>query len=154
MTNHLFIFSEGVWLGEGKIHLNMLEEELVFFARWKVGGNDDKSGIECSQEIQVKGLSDIMTNRFLLSDFSPGTFSIVMENHAVGKVQGKGIISDDKIGWEFRVKEIGFEGFEFYEKKSDDLYSVHGEFSTSDDLRTTIHGKIWRQTNPKTGEET
>jgi hypothetical protein len=152
MMNHLFIFSEGIWLGEGKIYLNMLEEELVFFTRWKVERKTLEDYIECTQEIQVKGLSDTMTNRFILSDFSPTSFSILMENHAVGKVDGKGMISPDRLGWEFRVKEIGFEGFEFYEKKNEELYSVHGEFSTSDDLRTTIHGKIWRQLNQKTGE--
>ena len=152
--NHLFIFSEGVWLGEGKIYLNMLEEELVFFTRWKVEGKDPDGCIKCTQEIQVKGLSDIMINHFVLSDFSTTSFAILMENHAVGKVDGTGVISSDRLGWEFRVKEIGFEGFEFYEKKSDDLYSVHGEFSTSDDLRTTIRGKIWRQLTEKTGENT
>jgi hypothetical protein len=152
--DHLFIFSEGIWLGEGKIYLNMLEEELVFFTRWKVERKGPDGCIECTQEIQVKGLSDIMINHFVLSNFSATSFSILMENHAVGKVDGTGVISSDRLGWEFRVKEIGFEGFEFYEKKSEDLYSVHGEFSTSDDLRTTIRGKIWRQLNEKTGENT
>jgi len=150
-NHHLFIFSEGIWLGEGKIQLNMLEEELVFFTRWTVRSREGENPIECTQEIQVKGLSDVMTNHFLLSEFSLSSFSVVMENHAVGKVSGKGILCEDKIGWEFRVKEIGFEGFEFYEKKTDDSYIVHGEFATSDELRTTIRGKIWRQVSAKEG---
>lgn len=151
MKGHLFIFSEGVWLGEGKIKLNMLEEELVFFTRWIVRYRENNDPIECTQEIQVKGLSDLMTNHFILTDFSQNDFSVVMENHAVGKVSGKGILNEDRIGWEFRVKEIGFEGFEFYEKKSDDSYIVHGEFATSDELRTTIQGRIWRQASGKEG---
>ena len=109
MVNHLFIFSEGIWLGEGKIYLNMLEEELVFFTRWKVERKTLENYIECTQEIQVKGLSDTMTNRFILSEFSQASFSILMENHAVGKVSGKGMVNADRLGWEFRVKEIGFE---------------------------------------------
>jgi hypothetical protein len=129
----------------------MLEEELVFFTRWTVRSREGNGPVECTQEIQVKGLSDVMTNHFILSDFSLVDFSVVMENHAVGKVSGKGILNEHRVGWEFRVKEIGFEGFEFYEKKSDETYSVHGEFATSDELRTTIRGKIWRQVSSKEG---
>jgi hypothetical protein len=147
MSSHLFILTPGCWLGEGKICLNKIEEELIFFTRWKVG--EKESGqIECIQEIQVKGLSDIMTNHFFFAEFSLQGFSVLMENHAVGKVAGKGFIRPDRVGWEFRAKEIGFEGFEFYEKESDELYHVHGEFSTSDggdELRTAIKGKLWRK---------
>ena len=145
MEKHSFIFSPGNWLGEGTIRLSMIEEDLVFFTRWKILEKDSSGCMECIQEIQVKGLSDIMINHFFLSEFSPLSFSILMENHAVGKVEGTGIINPAMVGWEFRAPEIGFEGFEFYERKTDELYHVHGEFSTNEDLRTTIHGKIWRQ---------
>ncbi len=145
MEKHLFLFSPGTWLGEGKIHLNMVEEELVFFTRWKIQEKNAEGCIECTQEIQVKGLSDIMINQFMFFDITPFEFHLGMENYAVGKVSGKGFIKEDKIGWEFRVKETGFEGFEFYEKQTRELYHMHGEFSTPDDLRTKISGKIWRQ---------
>ena len=148
MENHSFIFSPGNWLGEGKIHLSMLEEALVFFMRWRVLEKDSGGCIECIQELQVKGLSDVMVNHFFFSEFSSISFSVLMENHAIGKVEGTGIINTSMIGWEFRLPEIGFEGFEFYEKQADELYHVHGEFSTNEDLRTTIHGKIWRQMAP------
>lgn len=149
MGNHHFIFAPGRWLGEGKIQLNMVEEELAFFTRWKIEERSSDGLIECTQEIQVKGLSDVMINQFLFSDLQPALFSLLMENYAVGKVQGKGFVGDKVLGWEFRVKEIGFEGYEFYEKQSEELYNMHGEFCTSDDLRTAIHGRIWRQ---KVGE--
>ena len=52
MIKHDFIFSPGKWLGEGKIQLNMVDEDLVFFTRWKV--EEETNGeIECVQEIQV-----------------------------------------------------------------------------------------------------
>ena len=35
---------------------------------------------------------------------------------------GNGIINDKVIAWEFRVEDLGFEGFEFYEKQSDNSY--------------------------------
>jgi hypothetical protein len=149
VIKHGFIFSPGKWLGEGKIQLNMVDEDLAFYTRWKV--EEEENGIiECTQEIQVKGLSDIMMNHFIFSDITPDSFSVVMENYAVGKVAGKGFINDNKIGWEFRVEEIGFEGFEFYEKQEDDLYHVHGEFSTQEDLRTAVLGKVWRKVNSST----
>ena len=152
MEHHSFILSPGRWLGEGKIHLNMIEEELAFSTRWKIGQEED-GFIECVQEIQVKGLSEIMINHFRVSSLTPLSFSLFMENHAIGKVEGIGIINDLMIGWEFRVKELGFEGFEFYEKQPDDSYRVHCEFATIDQFRTTLHGKIWKQSLPTLGEK-
>lgn len=144
---HSFIFSPGKWLGEGKIHLNQIEEELAFFTRWTVLEQEEKQ-IECMQEIQVKGLSDIMINHFVIFDIVGSTFSLLMENHAIGQVQGTGILHELAIGWEFRVPELGFEGFEYYEKESDESYRMRGEFATNDQLRTTMQGRIWKQKVP------
>lgn len=147
MAVHSFLFSPGKWLGEGKISLNMLDEELVFFTRWNVCALEDGM-IECTQEIQVKGLSDVMVNHFRISSIQSSTFALFMENHAIGKVNGTGIIGPSLIGWEFRSEEIGFEGFESYEKQQDDTYLMQGEFATVDQLRTSIKGKIWKQSAP------
>jgi len=141
------MFLPGKWFGEGKICLNMLNEELSFFTRWTVG-QEEQGYIESTQEIQVKGLSDVMVNYFNISDRHPASFSIFMENHAVGNVQGTGIIDKTLIGWEFRAQEQGFEGFEYYEKQLDGSYLVRGEFSTVDQLRTTIQGRIWKEYKP------
>lgn len=153
MTQHSFIFSPGLWLSEGFLSLNMLEDELVFFSRWVVKERNPKGIIECVQEIQVRGLADVMINHFIFSDITPSSFSVFMDNHAVGKVSGTGIYEKDVFGWEFRVPESGFEGFEFYEKKSEELYHVHGEFSTLDDLRTKIRGKVWLSKKKLTNKE-
>ena len=152
MVQHSFIFCPGTWLSEGKLQLNMLEDELVFFARWHVKERDGQGCIECTQEIQVRGLSDIMVNHFLFSDITPSSFAVTMDNHAVGKVSGIGTSQEDVVGWEFRVPEIGFEGFEFYKKQSDELYHVRGEFATMDDLRTIIYGKVWRSKNKESND--
>ncbi|MBM3198791.1 MAG: hypothetical protein FJZ58_06015 [Chlamydiae bacterium] len=149
MISHEFIFTPGVWLGEGTIFLSMVKESLAFFTRWRVLPKDDQGQVVCLQEIQVKGLSDVMVNRFVFLDIVPTAFHIVMDNHAIGRVNGLGIIRSEMIGWEFREQEMGFEGFEFYEKQSDDLYHMHGEFATLDDLRTQVHGKIWHQKEGK-----
>lgn len=141
------MFSPGKWLGEGKIHLNQFEEELSFFTRWTVQAEEEKE-IECIQEIQVKGLSDIMVNHFRISLIEASSFSLVMDNHAIGTVQGVGILHEFAIGWEFRVPELGFEGFEYYEKESEESYLMRGEFATTDQLRTTLQGRIWKQKMP------
>lgn len=148
-AHHPFIFKPNAWLGEGKIQLSMVEEELPFYTRWNVNQKDDGGKIECVQEIQVKGLSDVMQNQFLLYDLGPGTFVIELENPALGKVLGKGIISEQVIGWEFKSPEVGFEGFEFYEKQADGSYLMRAEYATSDQFRTVIKGRVWQKTEEK-----
>lgn len=140
---HPFIFMPSSWLGEGKIQLNMVEDELAFFTRWNVAHLNGSGQIECVQEIQVKGLTDIMINHFIFYDLTPTSFAVDLENQALGKVVGQGVISDSVIGWEFRVGDIGFEGFEFYEKQPDGSYLMRAEYATSDQFRTLIKGKVW-----------
>jgi len=154
MSTHSFILTPSQWLGEGKIVLNMVEEELAFFTRWNVSTKDSTGLIECVQEIQVKGLSDIMMNQFLFTNVTASSFAIELENQALGKIIGGGVISDKVIGWEFRMVELGFEGFEFYEKQEDNSYSMHAEYSTSDQFRTLIKGRVWQPATPsKTDKE-
>jgi hypothetical protein len=145
MIPHEFLFSPSSWIGQGKIKLNMVAEELIFFTRWNIGNKDEKGRIECIQEIQVKGLTDVMHNQFAMYDFSSGGFTIDLENQALGKVIGKGVINEKIIAWEFRVDEMGFDGYEFYEKIDDKNYMMRAEYATSDQFRTVIEGKVWQQ---------
>jgi hypothetical protein len=153
MVTHPFLLKPSSWLGEGKIQLNMVEEELAFYTRWNVAQRDDTGKIECIQEIQVKGLSDIMHNQFLLYDLTSGAFVIELENPSLGKVTGSGLITDKVIGWEFRAPDIGFEGFEFYEKQADNSYLMRAEYATSDQFRTVIKGKVWEKTDKEEEEK-
>ena len=143
MYHHLFIFKPSLWLGEGKIRLNMVQEELNFFTRWKTQQSDATGLIESIQEIQVKGLSDIMINQFSFFAITPTQFSLELENHALGKIQGGGILNEKVIAWEFRVPDIGFEGLELYEKEGEHAYLMRAEYTTSDQFRTSIEGRIW-----------
>jgi hypothetical protein len=145
MYKHPFIFTPGIWLGEGKIKLNMVDEELSFLTRWNSTDSNGDGKVECVQEIQVKGLSEVMHNLFVLYNFNSGEFAIDLENQALGRVVGKGLINEKVIAWEFRVEDIGFEGFEFYEKQSDDSYIMRAEYATEDQFRTLIQGKVWKQ---------
>lgn len=145
LMKHPFILKPGSWLGEGKINLSMMDEELTFFTRWNVPVVDDKGRVNSIQEIQISGLPDMMQNQFVFYDITQKGFQIELENQSLGKVVGNGIINDKLIGWEFRLGHLGFEGFEFYEvSDTPDLYLMHAEYATNDDFRTVIHGKIWR----------
>lgn len=143
---HPFLFKPGSWLGEGKITLSMMDEKLPFYTRWMIPSVNDRGIIACIQEIQIAGLSEIMHNQFAFYDISRRNFAIKLENQSIGKVEGKGIINPELIGWEFRLGHLGFEGFEFYEAGPEpDTYLLHAEYATTDDFRTVIHGRIWNK---------
>ncbi len=145
MKQHLFIFTPGIWLGEGKVKLSTIDESLSFYTKWKILSQDDMGYIECIQEIQISGLSDIMINQFIFYDILQKNFCIELENQTLGKVIGKGLINSKRLAWEFRLGHLGFEGFEFYEATEDGGYKMHAEYATMDDYRTELHGKIWKK---------
>jgi len=144
MENHLFILKTGFWQGEGKIQLNMIEEELLFQTTWNVLEENDGK-ISCVQEIQIEGLSENMKNELTFFALSPSAFSVEMTNHNIEKVQGKGIIDAETIAWEFKDQESNFEGFEVYHLEKDGGYKMHAEYVTSDQFRTKIVGRIWQK---------
>ena len=145
MHKHTFILAPGCWLGEGKIRLNMVDEELAFYTRWNIAQKDTNGKIESTQEIQVKGMSDLMINQFAFFDLSGSKFILELENHALGRINGTGLVSEKVIAWEFRIPDLGFEGIEFYELQSDGSYFMRAEYATSDQFRTVIEGRLWEQ---------
>lgn len=145
MENHLFILQTGFWYGEGKIQLNMIEEELLFQTTWNVLEKTNDGKIKSVQEIQIDGLSENMKNELTFYDITPTSFSVMMSNHNVEKIQGKGIIDKKTIAWEFKDQESNFEGFEIYHLETDGGYKMHTEYVTSDQFRTKITGRIWEK---------
>lgn len=145
MNQHAFLFNSGIWLGQGTIQLNMVTEELAFFTRWNIENKNDSKEVACEQEIQIKGFADMTRNKFIISNIEHGEFIIDLENQAVGKIQGKGLINDKIIAWEFRINDLGFEGFEFYEKQEDQSYLLRAEYATIDQFRTIIQGRVWQK---------
>jgi len=143
--NHPFIFSPGSWYGEGKISLNMVEEELIFNTNWSVWNRDFVGKVACAQEIQIQGLSENMRNDLTFYDFQSSTFSVDMENQNVGRIVGTGVFDDKMIAWEFRNNDMNFEGYETYTLQLDGSYHMRGEYVTSDQFRTQIEARIWLQ---------
>ena len=143
MFKHTFIFSPGTWYGEGKILLNMVEEELIFNTIWAVQIPDFQGKVVCTQDIQIHGLSENMRNELTFYDFQNKRFAVDMENQNVGRIVGTGICDEQVIGWEFRSNEFNFEGFETYTLQPDGGYVMKGEYVTSDQFRTQIEARIW-----------
>jgi len=152
---HPFIFSPGTWYGEGKIVLNMVEEELIFNTNWTIQNRDFAGKVGASQEIQIQGLADNMQNELTFYDFQPKTFCVDMENPNIGRITGTGLYDEKGIAWEFRNNDMNFEGFETYTVQPDGSYEMRGEYVTSDQFRTRIEARIWQRTNevPSSDEE-
>jgi hypothetical protein len=143
--NHHFIFEADDWLGEGVIRLSMSEEPLYFVTRWRREPGASKDLIEIVQEVQIKGINEMMINHFTFSSLDSKNMKITLENNTVGKVEGAGIVNPEVIGWEFNNPAVHFQGFEFYEKQNQDQYLMRGEYSSDGDYRTYITGKIWKK---------
>lgn len=140
---HTFILKPNFWIGEGNITLNMVEEDLSFYTKWQINDNELVGKIKAVQEIQIGGISENMRNELTFFDFREKDFSVEMENMNVGKVIGKGVLDDKLVAWEFRSKELNFEGFETYYLQEDGSYVMHAEYVTEDQFRTKIEGRIW-----------
>src|SRR3989338_5321691 len=147
MSHHLFIFSPGTWFGEGKILLNMVEEELVFNTNWAIQNRDFAGKVVGAQEIQIHGLTENMRNELTFYDFQDKTFAVDMENQNIGRIVGTGVFDDKMIAWEFRNNDMNFEGYETYNLQGDGSYMMKGEYVTSDQLRTQIEARIWPKSN-------
>ncbi|MBM3183797.1 MAG: hypothetical protein FJZ64_00635 [Chlamydiae bacterium] len=150
--HHLFLFSSGHWQGEGKIRLNMVEEELLFNTHWNVEARDFAGKISAAQEIQVQGLTENMRNELSFYDFHPTTFCVEMENQNLGKIAGTGLFDTNMIAWEFRNNDMEFEGYETYTLQPDGSYHMHGEYVTSDQFRTQIQARLWKREEIAEGE--
>lgn len=152
MTAHSFLFTPTTWLGEGEIEWNMIQETLPFYTKWTISAKSEEGIISSLQQIEVKGVADVMRSQFLFSSFTPSSFHVEMENDAIGKIEGKGIFLGNLVGWEFKDPSGAFEGFEFYELQGDGTYRMRAEFVTADQFRTKIEGKIWQKA-PLPGEK-
>jgi hypothetical protein len=141
---HSFIFSPGKWLGTGTITFSMSTDKLKFFTRWTI--DPEKNGvIRCVQKTEIEGGGDQVVNilYFNVEGKDKDNFLVRLENPLIGAVQGKGVSSDQSIGWEFRAIDLGFDGFEIYELQDSENYFMRGEYASDDQSRTVIEGKIW-----------
>lgn len=143
MAQQEFIFSTGLWLGEGKITFSSSNEFIKFYTRWQI--TEESSGIiRAVQVVEMQGIDEQMVNTFTFKDIHPESFSLSLENKIVGMIAGSGLRDTDLIAWEFRG-QAAFEGFEVYERQDNGDYFLHAEYGAPDQFRTIIEGLIWRK---------
>lgn len=143
MISHQFILQPGTWIGEGKVSFSVSPELLRFYTKWVVL-QSAPTGIACTQTVEIEGNEPHMKNYFLMSEITDTEFLIDLENDILGEVRGKGVFDKKNIAWEFHGRG-GLEGFEIYELQDNGEYTVHAEYTSPDQYRTLIDGRIWKK---------
>ena len=105
--------------------------------------NEDKE-VLCQQRVEIQGSGDGINNRFVVSELLGGRFKIHLENELLGYIEGTGLVDSKTIAWEFR-NNSAVEGFEVYELQENGDYMFHAEYSSPDQFRTIIDGRIWKK---------
>jgi hypothetical protein len=141
---HDFLFSDSLWIGEGKITFSASSDHIHFYTRWTPHPTKEPSTHEWIQEVEMQGTDEKVANRFIITSLSETSFSLSLENDVIGKALGKGVIDQAKIAWEIKNPEI-FHGFEVYELQDNGDYSLHAEYVAQDNFRTLIDGRIWKK---------
>ncbi|MGA8165006.1 MAG: hypothetical protein WB791_08300 [Waddliaceae bacterium] len=139
---HLFIFHPGRWSGEGTVSFHSSPEEMFFATEWSIDPKNGE-GISCRQKVKMEGVEQELKNDFYFYDLTDDRFSLTLTSPYLEKVIGTGLIDDQRIAWEFHQEGGGtLEGFEVYEIQDDGSYHIHAEYSTPDQFRTIINGRI------------
>lgn len=146
-----FLFEPADWLGAGQVTFSISPDLLYYRTKWSVR-EVDKQRLQCTQTVEIVG-GDQMINIFFITPRDATSFDISLENELLGTFSGQGVREGSQlIAWEFR--EPGkLEGFEVYERTSEDEYSMRAEYiSSADGARTMIQGKIWKAQKENTNE--
>jgi hypothetical protein len=135
-----FIFTPGLWLGEGKITFSASSEFIKFYTRWQITQQTDY--LRAVQTVEMHGIEEQVTNTFIVQDIQPHSFKIILENEFVGRISGTGLRQENTVAWEFRGGK-NFEGFEVYERQENGDFFLHAEYGSPDQFRTIIEGLVW-----------
>jgi hypothetical protein len=143
MPEKEFIFTPGLWLGEGKISFSSSPEFLKFYTKWEI--EEESPGVmKAVQTVEMQGVEEQLINVFIFKDIQPASFSVSLQNNIVGAISGTGLRDAHLIAWEFKG-ELAFEGFEVYEQQENGDYFLHAEYGSPEQFRTTVEGLIWRK---------
>lgn len=147
--DHPFIFHPGIWLGQGLLSFNYSPEKIPFYTKWIIDTSIEEV-FRCQQQVLKQGEKESSLNTFLFSPLDKTSFSVVLNTELMGSVHGKGNIDRQMITWEFQKSLIAesteiFEGFEVYELQDNGEYRFHAEYSSTEEFRTIVDGKIWKK---------
>ena len=141
--SHGFIFSSGIWIGEGKITFSTSSEFIKFYTKWEIIP-ESETLIRATQKVEMQGIKEHVINYFIFKDITPTSFSVLLESEAMGSVHGNGVINSTVLAWEIRSNPSN-EGFEVYELQDNGDYSLHAEYASTDQYRTIVDGLIWKK---------
>ena len=149
MSEHQFIFSPGIWLGQGLITFSYSEEKISYYTKWIVEHGDDGL-IRTQQHVQKQGEKETLLNFLVFAPTVPPHFTVELKNEELECVQGKGMQDDKQILWTYYTNIASpqietFEGFESYVLESNGEYTAHAEYSSLEGYTTIVDGKIWRK---------
>lgn len=144
MQNHSFILTPGKWLGEGDVQVSIPTDPLKFYSQWLITEKDD-GVITFSQDVEMTGFAEPMKNTFSISELTKSSFNIILENPVFGVVEGKGLINESNISWEFKEQGAQMEGFEIYTRVSEQEYTMRAEYVSDEHMRTIVKGKVWKK---------
>lgn len=137
-----FVFTPGIWIGEGKITITLVAQFLKFYTKWEI--KEESPGCyQAYQIIENVGTDEKLFNTYRFFDLKNNTFKVHMKNDLFGEVEGKGIIDTKTIAWEFTKKPLN--GYEVYEVQENGDYLFHAEYISSEDFSTTVEGLIWKK---------
>lgn len=145
MYKHEFIFAPGRWVGGGKITFSTSPEVIRFYTSWAIEHKNQL--IYSVQRVEMHPLEAVINNNFIIYDIEPERFKIDLESELIHGSSGKGIIDAQTIAWEFHghENEEGIEGFEVYELQENGDYMFHAEYSSMEQFRTIVDGRIWKK---------
>jgi len=137
-----FIFSQGIWLGEGKIAFSTSPEFLQFYMKLDISPQTDNL-IKAIQTIQIQRIKEETINHFTFMEMTTENFNVMIENEIFGQVSGKGIIKEKMISWQFKGNPV-FEGSETYKRLENGEFFLQAEYGM-DQYRTLIEGVLWKK---------
>lgn len=140
---HQFIFEPGIWIGEGRMIFTSSPEPIRFFTKWVIAPLDNQA-IVCHQVVEMQGIEEHVKNNFRFCNMKGTQFEVQLENDLFGKLEGKGVVDQKTIAWEFRGT-AEFEGFEVYELEETGDYMMHAEYASPDQYRTIVDARIWKK---------
>ena len=143
MSIHSFIFAPGAWIGEGRVTFSMSPDLVRYYTKWVVEAAYEGK-IACEQRVEKEGGGEDLFNSFTFYELTAESFKVDLTNDTLGTVSGHGIIDEKTIAWEFKG-DSEFQGFEVYELQENGDYLVHAEYSSSEEFRTIVDGRIWKK---------
>ena len=141
-----FIFSPGIWIGEGTISLLAVRQLIKFYTRWNI--QEEQLGILiATQVVETEGVEEHLINQWTFQKNEPLHFSVTLESASVGKITGTGRYEPRIISWEFIGNESdeSVKGFERYDYQESGFYFLQAKYGAAAPYCTIIDGRLWQK---------